>query len=99
MEAALHLDPSMPIARLQLGLMWLTTGDAERAAGEFSQLTARSEDDAVTWFGRGFVHLLGGDFDEMEKCMRKGIALNLTNAPLNANMERVLAEASMVGPR
>jgi tetratricopeptide (TPR) repeat protein len=96
MEFALERDPSMLIARFQLGLLRLTSGEIQGAAADFGQLRDLDETQALGWFSRGLLHLIGERYDEMDHCIRRGIALNATNPPLNTDMERVLSEVELI---
>lgn len=90
MEAALALDPALSIARLQLGLLWLTGGVADRAETVLSPLAELPDTDALRHFGAGLCALMKDQFDETVQRLERGIALNTTNAPLNGNMQMIL---------
>ena len=92
LEAALALDPALATARLQLGLLWLGRGDSERAAGVLQPLTEDGVAEALQQFGAGLLQLIQGDLDAARGSLLRGIALNTTNAPLNADMQGVIAE-------
>jgi len=92
MEAALALDPALAIARLQLGLLWLTSGVGERAEQVFGPLAELPESDPLRHFGAGLCALIKDQFDDALRQLGDGIALNSTNAPLNGDMQRLIDE-------
>lgn len=92
MEAALALDPALSIARLQLGLLWLTSGIGERATQVFEPLAELPDSDPLRHFGAGLVALIKDQFDEAVRQLRSGIVLNLTNQALNTDMQRIIDE-------
>lgn len=92
MEAALALDPGLSIARFQLGLLWLTGGEPERALQVFAPLAELAESDPLHLFGQGLCALIRNEFDETVRLLESGIALNQTNDALNGDMRTMLAE-------
>jgi tetratricopeptide (TPR) repeat protein len=92
MEAALALDPALSIARLQLGLLWLTSGVADRATQVFEPLAELPASDALRHFGGGLIALIKDQFDEATRQLQAGIALNLSNDALNIDMQRMVDE-------
>ena len=90
MEAALALDPALSIARLQLGLLWLTGGAAEQALAVFGPLAELPEGDPLRLFGEGLSRLARDEFDDARALLVAGIAANSTNLPLNADMQRMI---------
>lgn len=92
MEAALALDPALSIARLQLGLLWLTGGAAEQALTVFGPLSELAENDPLRLFGEGLSHLARDEFAEARALLHAGMAVNTQNPPLNADMQRMIDE-------
>ncbi|SFV16630.1 hypothetical protein [Pseudoduganella namucuonensis] len=92
LEAALALDPALATARLQLGLLWLGANDAERAATVLVPLTEAGVPEALRQFGAGLLKLIAGELEAARGALAQGIALNLGNAPLNADMQSIIAE-------
>ncbi len=90
MESALALDPSLSIARMQLGMLWLTAGDVVRAESTLAPLGALAADDALRQFGAGLCHLIHDRSDAAVACIEAGIALNTAMAPLNDDMQLIL---------
>lgn len=96
MEAGLALDPTLSIARLQLGLLWLTSGVADRALQVFAPLSELSENDPLRYFGEGLCALIGDKFDDTVRLLQAGMALNETNAPLNGDMQKIIDEITLL---
>jgi tetratricopeptide (TPR) repeat protein len=92
MEAAIALDPALSIARFQLGLLCLSSGNAERAASIFAPLSELPVQDPLNRFGAGLQHLIRDEFADALRCLNDGIALNASNAPLNADMQKIIHE-------
>jgi tetratricopeptide (TPR) repeat protein len=92
MEAALALDPTLSIARLQLGLLWLTGGMAGQALAVFGPLSELAEHDPLRLFGEGLCHLARDQFADARALLQAGIAANTGNPPLNGDMQRMIGE-------
>jgi Flp pilus assembly protein TadD len=92
MGAVLTLDPSLHAARFQLGLLQLTSRQPEAAAATWSGLDVLGERNAYVLFKTGLLHLARDEFGDCMRCLREGIALNDFNAPLNADMQRVIEQ-------
>lgn len=90
MEAALALDPGLSIARLQLGLLWLTSGMAERALQVFAPLSELPESEPLRLFGEGLSALMRDQFDDAVRLLEAGIVLNQVNEALNGDMRNIL---------
>lgn len=89
LEAALALDPTLHIARFQLGLLWLTGGVADKASSVLTPLDELAEDDPLRLFGQGLRHLMVDQFAEAEQCLAAGMAANQSNAALNGDMQQL----------
>ncbi|NHZ89929.1 hypothetical protein F2P45_13035 [Massilia sp. CCM 8733] len=87
MESALALEPGLSIARFQLGLLWLTNGDAERAVTVLSPLQELPDSDPLRVFGHGLILLAQNQLPEASAALAKGIELNNTNLALNKDMQ------------
>ena len=92
LEAALALDPGLSVARLQLGLLWLTSAQADKAAVTLAPLAELPQDDPMRLFGAGLEHLMRDRFDDAAQSLQAGILANTANLPLNAEMQLVLDE-------
>ena len=94
MEAALALDPALAIARLQLGLLWLSGGAAAQAEVTLAPLAELAGTDALRHFGTGLIHLMKDQFDDCVRDLEAGMAMNSLNAPLNNDMRRIVDEVA-----
>jgi tetratricopeptide (TPR) repeat protein len=90
---ALTLQPDLYIARFQLGLLHLTMADANRALEVWAPLEMLEDDDALKHFKHGLEALVRDDFAACIGHLTHGIALNIRNAPLNADMSLVIEKA------
>ncbi len=92
LESALALDPSLSTARLQLGLLWLTSGRGDKASAVLDGLAGLAQDDPLRYFGVGLCHLIRDEFVAARDMLLQGIARNTGNAPLNGDMQRIVGE-------
>ena len=90
MSRALAIRPDFAIARLQLGLLALSSGDGRGAQVTLEPLHALAGDDPLRNFAEGLSHLAGDRFEAASESLRKGILLNDANAPLNRDMKMIL---------
>jgi tetratricopeptide (TPR) repeat protein len=93
MARALELQPPLPIARFQLGLLHLTMGQPEEAVSVWQPLEQLKNEAALKHFKRGLEALIHDDFPQCIEWLGKGITLNSTNAPLNRDMELIINKA------
>jgi len=96
MESAVALDPSMSIARFQLGLLLLSSGDAVRASETLQPLCELGDGNALSHFGQGLIHLIRDEFEQTIQCMTRGMELNSENAALNADMQKIIDRVKAV---
>lgn len=96
MESAIALDPSLSIARFQLGLLLLTSGDAARAADVLQPLQELGIQHALAHFGNGLLHLIRDEFAETTQCLKRGIELNTENQALNADMQKIMEQIKLL---
>ncbi|NRR31451.1 hypothetical protein HSX11_14835 [Oxalobacteraceae bacterium] len=92
MEAAIALDPTLSIARLQLGMLWLGANDGARAAEVLLPLTELAATDALHQFGAGLLHLIREELAEAIYCLSQGVTLNTSNPALNGDMQKIVRE-------
>lgn len=103
MEAAIALDPTLSVARLQLGMLWLGANDTERAANVLQALSELGASDPLRLFGAGLQQLIANRLVDALDSLREGIALNTVNAALNGDMQNIMRHielriASGAGP-
>lgn len=90
LTSAVAIDPSLHTARLQLGLLHLTLGQSERSVAVLASLDALADDNPLRHFKNGLQALAADQLDECVASLRRGIALNHTNAALNDDMMRII---------
>jgi Flp pilus assembly protein TadD len=90
MREAIDIAPDFHIARFQLGLLLLTSGDAAKAAEVWGPLGGLPPTDALRLFAEGLQHMARDDFARAEALLLEGLAHNEAHPPLNADMQMVL---------
>jgi tetratricopeptide (TPR) repeat protein len=95
---AVHLAPDFPLARFQLGLFELTSGEAEQALRSWEPLSALADDHYLKIFVTGLSHLIRDEFSECVVWLRKGITRNQENQPLNRDMQMVIDQCTPLIP-
>ncbi|HEX8611904.1 MAG TPA: tetratricopeptide repeat protein [Telluria sp.] len=98
MESALAVDPTFAIARFQLGLLQLTSGDGERAMSTLLPLQELDEQHALHQFGSGLIHLMRNEFAATLACMARGMELNTDNPALNTDMQLIVDKVNALPP-
>lgn len=87
---AVALAPDFAIARFQLGLFQLTSGEADAALETWGRLDRLPDTHYLRWFVDGLRCLIRDDFAGAIENLRKGIGLNSENPPLNNDMQMVI---------
>jgi len=93
MSRAVTLGPDFPIARFQLGMLHVTSGDTAQAKAVWAPLATLGESHSQGYladFHRGMLHLVADEFDAALAALGQGLARNRENEPLNADMRRVM---------
>ncbi len=100
MEAALAIDHGLSIARFQLGLLWLTMGNAERSTNVLTPLNELGDQHPLCLFSRGLIHLMRDEFADVLQCLQKGIAIGLNtdieNQALNRDMQKIIHQVELL---
>ena len=96
---ALELQPDLHTARLQLGLLYLTLGQPARAVASWEPLEALAADAWPRLFKQGLEALIRDDLARCVLLLEAGIQANTENAPLNRDMQRLLAKAREAGTK
>jgi hypothetical protein len=89
-----ELEPDLPTAHFQLGLLYATNGMAPEAVNAWSALDKLGEDDPLYIFKRGLTHLIHDEFKACCEDLNRGILLNQANPALNNDMQRILGVIS-----
>jgi tetratricopeptide (TPR) repeat protein len=90
MRTALHINPTLHFARLQLGLLYLTMSQPDDSLAIWAPLEDLEETAALKAFKRGLEALIRDDFPACIGFLQRGIALNTQNAPLNHDMSQLI---------
>jgi Flp pilus assembly protein TadD len=99
MRRAVEIAPSYHIARFQLGLLLLSSGDPEAAAEAWGPLGALDPADPLRLFAEGLQQMIRDDFGEAERRIREGIARNTAHPALNRDMQMMLERMAEVAGR
>ena len=90
LQQSVRLEPGIPAAHFQLGLLLAMSGRADDAETAWSALDPVREDDPYGVLKRGLSHLLHDRFDESIADLERGMELNTENPALNEDMLHVL---------
>ncbi|MDQ4087017.1 MAG: tetratricopeptide repeat protein [Pseudomonadota bacterium] len=90
LKRAVELAPDFAIARFQLGFFELTSGEAANALSTWGPLALLPEGHYLRSFVAGLTHLIRDEFNEAVEQLRKGIAANAENPPLNRDMQLIV---------
>ena len=90
LSRAVALSPDFHIARFQLGLFELTSGEADAAIATWAPLKRLPAEHSLSIFVRGLEDLIADRFEQCIAALREGIAANDENLPLNRDMELVI---------
>jgi tetratricopeptide (TPR) repeat protein len=90
LSRAVELAPDFSIARFQLGLFQLTSGEANAALATFGPLDRLPDAHYVRAFVDGLRCLIRDDFAGTIENLRRGITLNSENPPLNNDMQMII---------
>jgi tetratricopeptide (TPR) repeat protein len=93
MARAVALGDDFPLARFQLGMLHVTSGEADMAKAVWAPLAGlggRHPHAYLVAFHQGMRHLVDDAFDAAVQALSEGLALNQINEPLNADMRRVI---------
>lgn len=91
MAHALELAPGFEIARFQLGFLEFTSGEPGPAAATWGPLGELSPDHPLRLFSEGLMRLTADDVPGAVALLRRGMALNEANPPLNRDMQLLVS--------
>lgn len=97
MRRSVDLAPDYEIARFQLGLLELSSGDAAAAGLTLEPLAAGQSEAALPLFARGLRHLAQDDLAAAADFLRRGIACNLDHPLVSRDMELIIARIEAEG--
>lgn len=91
---AVELEPNIPVtAHLQLGLLYLASGDVASTMDAWEPLDQLADDDALHLFKRGLTYLVQDEFAKCIEYLEKGIAANKEYPALNPDMQVFMDKA------
>lgn len=92
MQHAVDLAPDYAVARFQLGLLLLTSGEPHAALEAWGPLHSLPPENVLYKFVQGLSHLIRDDFDEAIRLLGEGIERNKDNPPMNRDMQLIIDE-------
>ncbi|MEQ1809132.1 MAG: hypothetical protein ABL889_04345 [Terricaulis sp.] len=96
LSRAVEIAPDFAIARFQLGLFQLTSGEADNALDTWGRLDRLPEGHYLRCFVDGLRALIRDEFVQCAEHLRAGIALNTENAPLNTDMGLIIEKCEEI---
>jgi len=93
MRTSIEIAPAFAIARYQLGLLQLTSGDATAAETTWAPLQELPSDNYMRLFASGLCHLARDDFAGAIALLKEGISRNQENPMMNSDMQMMITEA------
>ena len=89
---AVEIAPDFAIARFQLGLFQLTSGESNNALKTWARLDMLPDEHYLKLFVVGLRHMVRDEFSECIESLQAGIAVNVENPPLNNDMNLVIEQ-------
>lgn len=92
MLRAVEIAPGYRIARFQLGLLELSSGDAEKAGETWAPLAAEMPQDSLSLFARGLQHMARDEFAPAAELLESGLEANHEHPAVGRDMAGLLSE-------
>lgn len=92
MHCAVDLAPRYDVARFQLGLLELSSGDAIAAKETLAPLAVAESGSGLSLLAQGLVQLASDDLAAAAASLRRGLSQNLEHPLINRDMEMMIAE-------
>jgi tetratricopeptide (TPR) repeat protein len=89
---SVELAPGYDIARFQLGLLELSSGDGAAADATLGPLADAPVEAALVLFARGLRHLARDELPAAAELLRRGIACNEEHPLVSRDMELIIAK-------
>jgi tetratricopeptide (TPR) repeat protein len=96
MESAIKNGVNLPSADFQLGLLYATTAQPEKAKQAWIPLQKLPQTNSLFLFQRGIIALLEDRFDDCISDLQQGIIQNTFNEQLNTDMRGVISKVQSV---
>lgn len=93
MQRAVDLAPGYAVARFQLGLLQLSSGDAGAAMATLQPLEGLPADNPLRLFTLGLQRLVVDDFANAIRFLREGVARNTEIPAMNNDMLLIVEQA------
>lgn len=97
MQRSVDLAPLYAVARLQLGLLELSSGLAEVSDQTLQPLEQLGPQNPYALFARGLRLVMRDDFGGAVEALREGIARNTENPAINSDMQMLVDELRQTG--
>ena len=91
LSRAVELAPEFHLARYQLGFFQLTSGEAGHALATWGPLLRLPENSYLRQFVEGLTAFIRDEFGVARDHLRRGMALNQENEPMNSDIRLLLA--------
>ncbi len=92
MREAVGMAPDYALARFQLGLLELTSGDGGAAQRTWASLRDLPADNPFKLFVDGLLHMIRDEFPEAMRLLQEGIERNTELPALNKDMSMLVLE-------
>lgn len=98
MGRSVEIAPDYAIARFQLGLLELSSGDPQAACATLNPLAEDEAEAALPLFARGLQHLARDELGAARALLRRGIAVNREHPLVSRDMELIIAGIGETAP-
>lgn len=96
LSRAVEIAPDYALARFQLGLFQLTSGEPENALDTFGRLDRLPDGHYLRKFVDGLRCLIRDDFVGTVENLKRGIQLNTENPPMNNDMQLLVDQCQQL---
>ncbi|MGM9485044.1 tetratricopeptide repeat protein [Roseateles sp. NT4] len=93
MSKSVEAGSNFPLARFQLGMLHVTSGEIEAAKTAWAPLGALDPQHPQAYlatFRRGMLHLVAEEFNAAVQALEEGISQNQDNLPLSGDMRKII---------
>ncbi|MBV8975778.1 MAG: hypothetical protein JOZ13_00190 [Alphaproteobacteria bacterium] len=90
MRRAVEIAPDYGVARFQLGLLLLSSGDTVPAQEALGPLLSLPMNNYLRLFAMGLFALIRDEFEDVARLLRQGMALNRDIPPMNRDMQLLI---------
>lgn len=93
---AVALDPELHVAVFQLGMLYLGSGDTDKAQQTWASLDKLGEDNVLLVFKAGMTHFLNEDYEQAIAVLERGCELNDIAESLNDHVAQIIEQARLL---